>query len=229
MIMAIRPYFQLGNGISNYYQENSADFEFFSGFAITQKRKSIKSLHESILKKSPNAKILEVSRRSENEIGVQLSAFNLMYEYEPNRFIPVENVFQSSKVFSNGKQYLDLLQVSPSEAKTDERLKNSGGIVKFKLKNEIWDTYPLTMFYDYIYLSALKNNNKLCEELMQFDTFTDIEFNPQKSINCQARTVAIFVTLNKYGLFGKYISDKNLFREIYTEKHYSDGIQTSLF
>lgn len=64
---------------------------------------------------------------------------------------------------------------------------------------------------------------------MQFDTFTDIEFNPQKSINCQARTVAIFVTLNKYGLFDKFISDKELFKSIYLEKPHSEGIQTSLF
>lgn len=227
--MAIRPFFQIGNGISNFYQENSTNFDFFSGFAITQKRKSIKSLHESILTKNPNARILEVSRRSENELGIQLSAFNLMFEYSPKVFIPVENVFQSSKVFFNGKQYLDLLHVSPSEAKTDERLKNSGNLVEFKLKNESWDISPSTMFYDYIYLSALKKREKLCEELMQFDTFTDIEFNPQKSINCQARTVAIFVTLNKYGLFDKFISDKELFKSIYLEKPHSEGIQTSLF
>ena len=97
------------------------------------------------------------------------------------------------------------------------------------VKNESWDISPSTMFYDYIYLSALKKREKLCEELMQFDTFTDIEFNPQKSINCQARTVAIFVTLNKYGLFDKFISDKELFKSIYLEKPHSEGIQTSLF
>lgn len=28
-----------------------------------------------------------------------------------------------------------------------------------------------------------------------YDSFTDIEFNPQRSINCQARAVAIYVGL----------------------------------
>ena len=227
--MANRPYFLIGNGSSVFFREENVDFEFFTGFAITQKRRSIQSFHEAILKKAPKARILEVSRRSENRLGVELSAFNLKFEYEPNRLIPVENVFQSSKVFSNEKQYLDLLSVTPSEAKTDERLKHSGAIVKFRLKSEDWETNPLTMFYDYIYLKALSKNESLCEQIMQFDTFTDIEFNPKKSINCQARTVAIFVTLRKHGLFEKYISDKELFKSLYKEKQYNEGIQTSLF
>lgn len=227
--MANRPYFKIGNGTSNFFIEEYVDFDFFTGFSIVQKRKSIESLHSAIRQKELDAKILEVSRRSESRLGINLSAFNLTFEYEPNRFIPVENVFQSSKVFANGKQYLDLLTVTPSEAKTDERLKNSGAVIKFRLKDVDWDTNPLTMFYDYIYLSALQKNQDLYNQLMQFDIFTDIEFNPKKSINCQARTVAIFVTLNKYGLFEKYISDIDLFRSIYKEKQYSEGIQTSLF
>ena len=35
----------------------------------------------------------------------------------------------------------------------------------------------------------------------QYEWFTDIEFNPQKSINCQARAVAIYVALQKTALF----------------------------
>ena len=37
-------------------------------------------------------------------------------------------------------------------------------------------------------------------EINQFEFFTDIEFNPQKSINCQARSVAMIkVMLNMFG------------------------------
>ena len=35
---------------------------------------------------------------------------------------------------------------------------------------------------------------------MEFEFFTDIEFNPQKSINCQAKSVALIkVMLNMFG------------------------------
>ncbi len=51
---------------------------------------------------------------------------------------------------------------------------------------------------------------------MAFDVFTDIEFNPQKSFNCQARSVAIAVTLLKYNLLDKYLNDRNLFKTVYS-------------
>ena len=225
--MANRPYFQIGNGIDNFYEENTCDFKFYTGFALSQKQKSVKSFHEEILKKYPNAKILEVSRRSENSIGVSLSAFNLQYYNTDGKKYPVECVFQSSKVFSNGKQYVDLLNKTAREAKTDERLRTSGTLTKFSLNNEDWELEPKTYFYDYIYLSALNKNKKLCEQLMEFDVFTDIEFNPQKSFNCQARSVAIAVTLLKNNLLDKFLNDKNLFKTVYNLK--TQPIQQGLF
>ena len=62
-------------------------------------------------------------------------------------------------------------------------------------------------------------NKDVCKQLLEFDTFTDIEFNPQKSFNCQARSVAIAVTLMKKNLIDKYLSDKKLFKKIY-ESHF---------
>ena len=38
---------------------------------------------------------------------------------------------------------------------------------------------------------------------MAYDAFTDIEFNPDKSLNCQARAAAMFVALNREGLIGQ--------------------------
>jgi hypothetical protein len=35
---------------------------------------------------------------------------------------------------------------------------------------------------------------------MKYDSFTDIEFNPNKSINCQARAASMFVGISKAGL-----------------------------
>ena len=52
-------------------------FEWFSGFAISQKQKSIESLHHAILKADADARPLEISTKSREAIGVNLSAFNL--------------------------------------------------------------------------------------------------------------------------------------------------------
>ena len=124
--MAQRPYFISSND-NAFFREEICEFEYFNGFAITQKQKSIESLHEAILKKYPSAKILEVSRKSPRVIGEKLSAFNLILTSKKNgKEYPIENIFQSSKVFTNGGPYKDLLFCSPIEAKKDERLRNSG-------------------------------------------------------------------------------------------------------
>ena len=57
--MANRPYFSICDDGKAFYKENDVDFEFFSGFSIVQKQKSIRSLHDSILKIKRNAKILK--------------------------------------------------------------------------------------------------------------------------------------------------------------------------
>ena len=130
--MAIRPFFMISD--SEIFKEDNCEFTFYTGFALSQKQKSIKSLHEQILKKYSNAKILEVSRKSENSLGIALSAFNLTLPINNNEY-PVENIFQSSKVFSNGGPYQDLLFVHPRDAKRDERLKTSGKLISFELNS----------------------------------------------------------------------------------------------
>ncbi len=214
--MATRPYFLsvMNNG---FYEEKSAEFEYFSGFAISQKRKSIASLHAAILEKNPEAKILEVSRKSEHILGTKLSAFNLTLSMSDGSSYPVENIFQSSKVFENGGPFRDILYKTPLEAKRDERLKSSGDLVCFNFSGFEWDLLPRSYFYDYVYINAIARNMELRDELMEFDTFTDIEFNPKVSFNCQARSVAIYVSLRKQNKVREYLSNRDKFREVYEQ------------
>lgn len=213
--MAIRPFFMISD--NELYLEENCEFKFYTGFALSQKQKSIVSLHEQILKKYPNSNILEVSRKSENPLGILLSAFNLKLNINGNSY-PVENIFQSSKVFSLGGPYKDLLQVHPRDAKRDERLKSSGKLIAFELNGNTWELEPKTMFYDWLYIHALYRNKNLINNILKYNVFTDIEFNPNKSFNCQARSVAIFVSLYHKGLLEDYLHDKNLFKEIYNRK-----------
>lgn len=172
------------------FKELVGEFTYYSGFAISQKQKSIASLHETIRRVNHSDKILEVSSKSTNETGVKLSAFNLLLgNYN------LENIFQSSKKFSNGGLYSDLLNVSPKDAKRDERLKSSGKLIGFVYNGKEYPIVPQSLFYDYIYINALCNYPDLMQEIVKYDFFTDIEFNHKKSINCQARSASIASSL----------------------------------
>ena len=165
------------------------DFMWSGGFSITQKQKNIRALHQSIYEMK-HEKALEVSSKSEVRVGKEIGAFSLELDG-----IFLENVFQAAKQYENGGPYLDLLNVSPKQAKRDERHCNSGKLVGFVRNDEIWTLEPKTAFYDYIYISALIKNFGYDLNISEYQWFTDIEFNPQKSINCQARAVAIYVAL----------------------------------
>lgn len=185
--MAERPYFYVTD---NYISRRLAEFEWFPGFAVSQKQKCIASFHFEIQR--AGLKPLEVSTKSRSELGKRLSAFNLRLND-----IPLECVFQGSKVFAKGGPYEDLYGVSPKDAKRDERLKVSGNLVGFRYQGINWELTPKTAFYDYIYYQAVRQSLSEAEwkELGQYDAFTDIEFNPNKSLNTQARSAALAVFL----------------------------------
>ncbi len=167
------------------------EFEWNSGFAVSQKQKNIFSLHLTIWVNEKKT-ALEVSSKGWVELGRKLSAFILKYNN-----VPLECVFQSSKKFEQGGLYRDLLNASPKEAKQDKRIRNSGNIIAFSLDGDEWPISPKTAFYDYIYIRALIQNYGYELDLNEYDWFTDIEFNPQRSINCQARSVAIYKLLQQ--------------------------------
>ena len=215
--MANRPIFITTNTQQELFKQVDIEFTFYNGFAVTQKAKSIQSLHENA-KVQGYKKILEVSTKSDNHLGWCLSAFNLMVNFEDGK-ISLESAFQGSKVFEGNVQYIDLYKKDSMGAKKDERLRNSGNIIGFNFDGVFWENEPKTAFYDYLYIKTLHDNHRdIIEELMQYETFTDIEFNPKKSLNCQARTCAILVSLAKQGLLDQAISSKEDFIKIVYKK-----------
>lgn len=192
--MAERPAFFIRQG---KVESKLYSFEWFSGFAASQKQKSIKSLHDAILASDADANPLEVSTKSQEALGTKLSAFHLRLNNNT-----LENIFQSAKVFENGGPYLDLLDVLPKEAKRDERLHHSGNLKAFRYQNEEFPLIPKTVFYDYIYIAAVRQSLTPDEikTISSYNYFTDIEFNPAKSINTQARAAALIqLILDEYG------------------------------
>ena len=162
--------------------------------------------------------ILEISSKSKDELGIALSAFNLMITTKKlGKTFSVECAFQSSKVFEGNIQYLDLLEKTSREAKKDTRLKESGNVIGFNFYNQFWETTPLTAFYDWLYINALNSKPEYHEQLLKYEAFTDIEFNPQKSINCQAKSVALFCALYKRNLLEDALISQESFLTLYKD------------
>jgi hypothetical protein len=217
--MAKRPIFIPKYDSIPFVEEISVDFDWYPGYSITQAQKSILSLHNAGAKKGFSP-ILEISSKSPNPLGVSLSAFNLMLQAGNLKRLSVECAFQGSKVFEKGGPFTDLYDKSSREAKTDERLKNSGEVTAFQFMGEDFPTTPITAFYDWLYLMALWNNQEFAQQLLLFQGFSDIAFNPEKSINCQARSAALFVGLSKGGMssVGDIVSNKYMYIDLITGK-----------
>ena len=227
--MAQRPIFVPLYDGKRYVLERYVDFQWSAGFAKSQKQKSIRALHEMALREYGVKHPLEVSSKSEDPLGVALSSFNLTFTTRKyQRTLTVEAAFQGSKTFEHGGPFIDILEMSPKDAKRDERLKISGALTKFVFFGAEWALEPKTAFYDWLYINALLKNEKLIAEVVMRDGFTDIEFNPERSINCQARSVALFCALyhtdklefalasreNFLGLYSGRVSDPHMPGEV---------------
>lgn len=224
--MATRPIFmpnyqKISNNditIDNLVQVKNIDFTWQSGLSIADKQKSIASLHENAKKIDGVNHVLEISTRSTEKIGVALSAFNLKIRTTKNNEMPVECIYQSSKLFQDNIQYLDLLHKSPAEAKKDERLKSSGEIIAFRpfgKQEKEWNVNPISAFYNWIYINALMQHSEYHKKLLNYQAFTDIEFNPKKSLNCQAYATALFCSLYKNELLDEIMQTPQRFLTLY--------------
>jgi len=190
-------------------EEIILDFDWHPGFAKSQAQKSIASLH-AMARERGLGPVLEISSKSDTALGVALSAFNLKLRLG-DRTMSVEGAFQGSKVFEFGGPFHDLYSVSSREAKTDERIRSSGQLVGFSLLGEEWPTEPQTCFYDWLYITALSQHPEAAQEVMAFKAFSDIAFNPEKSLNCQARSAAVFSAVSKQGLLPQAIGEKETY------------------
>ncbi len=198
--MAVRPVF-VPLKRAPYVHSVATEFVWNAGLSAAQKKKNVIALHEAFEKSFPGKRILEISSKSQLELGVSLSAFNLE-KYVPSigRSIPVECVYQGGKVFSKGGPFTDMYEFTARAAKKDQRLKESGKLCGFYYEGESLPLEPMSAFYNWLYINALIENPELSERLAEFDGFTDIEFAPDKGVSCQAAAAAVFVSLRSLGL-----------------------------
>ena len=232
--MATRPIFLPDQLSKQFIKEELVSFKWYAGYSLSQKQKSIQSLHNAALERGI-APILEISSKSENPLGIQLSAFNLKLRHSDRLTTPVEAAYQSSKVFELGGPFKEFLSLTGREIKKDKRLYQSGKLIAFEFENERWPLEPLTAFYDWLYLMALNQNPDLSKQLLNFKGFSDIAFNPLKSFSCQARSAALYVSLKHHGLIETALNTKDDFLRILRPLEYrisnqvSEAVQEELF
>jgi hypothetical protein len=216
--MAERPIFLPTPLQDELIKQVSVKLTWHSGFAEIQKKKNIQALHEEAARLG-YAPLLEVSTKSDYKAGQHLSAFHLKV-HSPLGDIPLECAFQGAKVFERGGPYTDLFEVDPRTAKRDLRLRESGRLIAFEFKGIVFPLEPKTAFYDWLYIGAIFPHREWLSRLGRFVGFTDIEFNPERSINCQARSVALFFSLRSRHLLEGAMESSRAFLQVLQEHEY---------
>lgn len=193
-----------------FFEEISVDFDWFPGFALSQKRKSQISLHRNFLNAYPFEKVLEISSASLYALGASLSAMHL-YKRTSKGITSVESAFQSSRIYGKGENEIgpfpEYLFLPGRECKKIVK-DRSQGMISYRYYFDGMEFYApphfISLFYNYLYLNALceEENKTVASSLLDqhHTAFTDLA---TLSLNCQARSAAIFVSLVRNGLINE--------------------------
>jgi len=225
--MAERPVFIPKMDTRHLVEERFFTHQWHSGFAATQKQKNIQELRSAAAAEGL-VNLLEVSSKSDNRRGQHMSAFHMTVPSKEFGRIKLELAFQGSKVFEHGGPFTDLYLKNDKEigeAKRDKRLKESGRLIGFNFEGLEFPLEPKTAFYDWLYISVLGNYQDWAHALYKYDGFTDVEFNPHKSINCQARSAALFVSLMKQNLLDEAIASPQDFLRVLGNFEYNPELR----
>jgi len=217
--MAERPVFIPQQGTRELVKEAYFDIRWSPGFAPVQKKKNIAALHEAAAK-AGYSPLLEISSKSEEKLGQHLSAFHLKVRESGMDEIRLEAAFQGSKVFERGGPFTDLYSAEGKLAKRDPRLQESGKLTGFLFNGFSFPLEPKTIFYDWLYINAIYPHREWLERLYKYAGFTDIEFNPGRSINCQARSCALFISLMKTDQLHQAVASPQIFTDLISHYDY---------
>lgn len=232
--MASRPIFTPSPSGKLLVLTHHVSFEWFPGMSLSQAQRSIMSLHANATRQVNVSKVLEISSKSLDELGVALSAFNLMIRTPKGDEYSLECAYQSAKVFEHGGPFKDLRHMRSIDAKRDPRLLQNGRLTKFSIYGIDWDLQPRTAFYDWLYINALHKHPDLAEKVLSYRAFSDIAFNPERSINCQAYAAALYVSLHDRGLLTRdVLKDKETYLAavdtgVVSNAHENTSVQTRI-
>jgi hypothetical protein len=229
--MAERPVYIPAPDSDELVRELFLPLKWHSGFAQVQKEKNITALHDAAAKRGLSP-LLEISSKSASKTGRHMSAFHMAVQTKGYGRIKLELAFQGSKVFEHGGPFTDLYLKDDTEigqAKRDPRLKESGKLVGFSFEGLEFPLEPKTAFYDWLYCCFLWHHREWAMSLYKYAGFTDIEFNPHRSINCQARSAALFLSLMKREKLAAALESPAAFMETLRRSKYSPQLRADDF
>lgn len=207
--MATRPVFLPTKEGPHLVMERHFDFPWASGFAEVQKKKNVRALHDAA-HQGGVGDLLEISTKSDLELGRKLSAFSLKIDVE-GKMLSLESVYQGSKVFRESGGFPEIMNMHPREAKRFIRENARGDLIEFRFLGEIYPLSPKNAFYDWLYIKSLVSHSDWIRSRVPFSAFTDIEFNPTKQVNCQARAFAEYLSLMNRGSLKRAAEDFSYF------------------
>ena len=106
------------------------------------------------------------------------------------------------------------MDLDPFQAKRSVRDLASGEIIAFKFLGRNYPTEPKNAFYDWLYIRAIAPHEEWVKRNLNYAAYSDIEFTPNKSINCQARAVAEFHALSMRGSAADSAAEFDSFRTL---------------
>lgn len=181
---------------AGYYQKDvTFDWEYDAKHKQINYRKNSQNMRKKF-QDEYNMSLLEVSSASDCPLGKNLSAFNLTITTKNKRVYTVEQLFQAGKVFKKAGSQIGLLKADSKKAKqTTAKIQKTGDkLIGFYLFGQEFPLEPTNLFYDWLYIHAL-NASELGKYCLEYDGFTDIRFNPEKQLNCQAMACAKYECL----------------------------------
>ena len=203
-----------------FFEEIHVQFDYFQGFALSQKRKNQIGLHQNFLASYPDQKILEVSGASLNSLGSALSAMHLKKQTKRG-LTSVESAFQSSRIYGINAEigpFPEYLFLPGKECKKIVKEK-SQGLISYRYQfDDMYFHAPkhfISLFYNYLYLNALceEENHEVAKLLIngRYTAFSDLATT---ALNSQARSCAIFVALYRNGLLHK-VSNYDTYHQLF--------------
>ncbi len=194
-----------------------------SALRKTAKMANSASLAETYSRNAQDARILEVSSKSTEPLGIKLSAMNLNINIsipKGNEWqlttMKVETLYQASKVFKDSGDHPEWYSLNGWEAKkAAAALHKKDQLAGFRLNGENYSLADGSMFYNWIYARAMcsTKNSELVKELKEggWNAFTDIE-SRRGQYACQAEALAIYTALARSGRLGEAMKNMNAFK-----------------
>ena len=134
---------------------------------------------------------LEISSRSSDRLGRDLSAMNLPADGDPHGR-PVEAVYQAAKCYGDGGPDTHVSRSGYEAKHHDRERRRQGPLAGFRHEGRQWPPETGSAFYDWLWTrSALRCcGHGVVERLQRYDGFTD-QFHRPGALACQAKTAAI--------------------------------------